>query len=435
MPMNELDRKNALYLEACSLMNSKDYITAAKKFEELGSWLDSKEKLVQCQNYIENPPEDFISSPCESVVQPQRKMTEPKSLKALMGIIGGIIAIAVIVILIVVLGNSGEKISDDKDSISSTDGTTQSMQDESKTNHSKDNSNLQANLSSWGMACTVNNDLYFSDMESGIYINNRNTLFVSGVYSDICCLNGKLVCIEYYNVQETETSSSQYSRLVIFDVQTKEKITAFSSPTGDDYLVVSNVIGDKVYFTMAENALFTCDQNGNVVDTGIRNVRKVSESGVYTTQYSESGLRLVSFENKEKKSYSELLKYNVVVYFELNGKLYAKVSNDNNETWSFVTIDINSGDFELISNQDKYGTMTNMNFRDDTLYCTFVNVEDNNSTCFVCKAELDGTNMEYIKRIQNNDVNTTLNLISTFDDCLYISFPYSGIESEFIKTN
>lgn len=433
--MNELDRKNALYLEACSLMNSKDYITAAKKFEELGSWLDSKEKLLQCQNYVENPPADFISSTSEPVVHPQKEPTDSKSLKLLIGIIGGVIVIVLIIILIIVLGNSDKMNSGDKSSVSSTDGTSQSMQDENKTNHSIANSNLQANLSSWGMACMVNDDLYFSDMDSGIYINNRNTLFVSGVYSDICCLNGKLVCIEYYNVQETETSSSQYSRLVIFDVQTKEKTTAFSSPTGDDYLVVSNVIGDKVYFTMAENALFTCDHNGNVVDTGIRNVLKVTESGVYTAQYSESGLRVVSFENKEIKSYGELLKYNVVVYFELNSKLYAKVSDDNNETWSFVTIDTNSGDFELISNQDKYGTMTNINFRDDTLYCTFVNIEDNNSTCFICKSELDGTNMEYMKKIQNNDVNTTLNLISAFEDCLYISFPYSGIDSEFIKIN
>ncbi len=66
---------------------------------------------------------------------------------------------------------------------------------------------------------------------------------------------------------------------------------------------------------------------------------------------------------------------------------------------------------------------------------SYGNAEDNNSTYFVCKAELDGSNMEYITKMQNTYVNTTLNLISTFEDCLYISFPYSGIESEFIKTN
>lgn len=436
--MNELDRKNALYLEACALMNAKDYESALIKFEELGSWLDSKEKVAQCQNRIDNPIEETTEKDNKPINLEKHNHMDSKTKKILLGALCGLIVIVLAIVLIFVLPEKDNNTPNSNNTPSSNytssgDKTTQPSQDEIKSGYSIENSSLQANLSSWGMACTVRDDIYYSDMKTGIYINNDHTQFISGIYSDLCFLDDKLVCIEYYDVQESETNSSQYGRLVLFDIQTKEKTIAFTTPTGDDYLMVSNVIDDKIYFSLTENALFICDSDGKVTDTGIRNVRKVTESGIFTAQYSESGLRIVSFDNREIMSYNQLLKYNVVVYFELNEKLYAKISDDDNETWTFVTIDITSGSFKPINNQNTFGEMTNVNFKDNKLYCTFVNVENNSPICSVYKAELDGTNMEYVTSIRNNEVNTTLNLICVFDDCLYVSFPYSGVDSEFIK--
>ena len=77
--------------------------------------------------------------------------------------------------------------------------------------------------------------------------------------------------------------------------------------------------------------------------------------------------------------------------------------------------------------------MTNVNFKDNTLFCSFVETKNNIPFCLLYRSNLDGSNMQYLTRVQMSDVNTTLNLISVFDDYLYVSFPYSGIDGNFIK--
>lgn len=390
-----------------------------------GNKLESDAQFCSmCGNKIENelPAENLEKTNAETVLPVKNNKT-----KIILVVVFALV-IAIIVFFIFYIHNVNKEHSDE-----SNNSTYQTTNSTNSAEFSIENSMLQSNLNSWAMVCMTSDAVYYSDMQSGIYIQNSGNKFASGIYSDLCCLEEKLVCVEYFYVQETENSSSEHAQLVMFDIKTKEKSIVYAAPTGEDYIMVSNVLENKVYFTLSENALFTCDVNGNVKDTGIRNVRKVTESGIYTAKYTESGLRLVSFDNEEIVSFENLINYNVIVNFELNGKLYVKLCDVENDAVTFAIVNIETGDFQKIKNQEKYGQMTNVNFKDNLLFCTFVDSIEDTSSCAVYSSNLDGSNMKLLDYVQKDNVNTTLNLISVFDDGLYISFPYSEVEAKFIK--
>ena len=53
--MNNTENKNAIYAKACEAFSRKDYSAAIELFTELDGWLDSKEKILACEERVANP--------------------------------------------------------------------------------------------------------------------------------------------------------------------------------------------------------------------------------------------------------------------------------------------------------------------------------------------------------------------------------------------
>lgn len=390
-----------------------------------GNKLESDAQFCSmCGNKIENelPAENLEKMNAETVLPAKNNKTKI-SLVVVFALV-----IAIIVFFIFYIHNVNKEHSDE-----SNNSTYQTANSTNSAEFSIENSMLQSNLSNWSMACVVDGDVFYSDVETGIYIKSSNNQFATGIYSDLCCVDNKLVCVENYYVQTSDKTHTEFGRIVVFDVHTKEKKVLFSQQNEDDYIAINNVIDKKIYFTLSDNTLWTSDLSGNVTNTGISNVCKVTPSGVYTHITSEKGLKLVSFNNKEIKTFEKLTDYTVGFYFELNGKVYAKISNEDAYN-NYIIIDINSGEFTFLKNQNEYGQMTNWNFKDNTLFCSFVKKDDDYSPLMIYESKLDGSNMKYLASIdRKDDYMQFYSSITVLNEDLYISFPYSKIESQFIK--
>ncbi len=289
------------------------------------------------------------------------------------------------------------------------------------------NNQLQANFSAWCMSCNVDKDIYFSDMENGIYLNNSNNLFVAGSYGDLCYFNGKIVCVEYSN-------GEKFERIVCFDIETKGKTEVYIANNIDDYFAFCNIVNGRLYFTINGDSLFVCNKDWSVENTGIRDARGVSEKGVYTTQYSERGLRLVTFGNKEIKSFDSLSQYDAWVRFELNGKLYLSATKDNYGTVEYLIVDIKTGEVKEIKNAKIFDEVVNINFKDDTLYIIGVKIEDEKRKNVLCKSKLDGSNIEYLQELYEVE-DYYFNMMNVLDDKIYFAMPYTNNQPKFVKIN
>ncbi len=287
-------------------------------------------------------------------------------------------------------------------------------------NEIKFNSSIQANLSNWSMACEVGDSYFFSDFKTGIYMENDTVRIADGVYSDLCHLQGKLFCIEYN--YDNETFENSYN-LVIIDIKTREKTVAYSS-TGDNYLLISNVIDDKVYFVISDSELVSCDINGNIEYLYIFNVLKATDNGVYTTQHGDCGLQLMGYNNKLIKKFDTLSENKVTVFFEYDDYIYARFYNENKEKWVPIRINAKTGEYETIGNVDK--KLAYMNFHNDKLYLIYI--DDDNETYSIYECDFNGDNMiEYSQYFFPENNITELIVISVVNDTLIQSFPYTSI--------
>lgn len=285
-----------------------------------------------------------------------------------------------------------------------------------------------ANLTNWGFACEIDGEMYYSDHETGIYVSRESgdELFIEGRYSDLCDLGGKLVCTEYYMKQYDETSSTECMQLAMIDLESREKKIVFDTPNDEDTLILLHRANDVVYFSLSEDMLYTVDQSGEVTYTGVSHVKKVTNSGIYTNKYSEKGLRLSSFENKEIRTYDSLDTYKVEVNFETEEYIYLKLTQDDGTTWDFVRMDVDTDEFTSLPYQNEYGTMRSMNYLDGQLYMTFYD----EGKCYVCKASETGSQLTLITTLDST--SEWLNLISIAADKMYISFPYSDTGSKLV---
>lgn len=289
----------------------------------------------------------------------------------------------------------------------------------------KSNKIHQANLSNWGLAFVKNGKTYFTDFFTGIFIDNKDNLLVEGSYTDLCYVDDKLFCIEY-NYEKYD--------LVIIDMKTKSKTVAYTVEN-EEYLTISNIIDDTVYFTISEDALLTCDKNGNVEDTNFRNVLMVTESGVFTSQYSETGLKLMTLDHKDKKIYNTLLNYKLVLYFEYEDYAYAKIISDSDEADTFIRINVKTGDYVPINNQNLYGQMLRVNFKNDVLYTTFIMEKDENTVYYLCKSDMNGDNMTVIKEFIYPEERDDTLLITVLNDNVMLSVPYRSDEQYFVPVD
>lgn len=289
-------------------------------------------------------------------------------------------------------------------------------------NQSVENTQIQANLSNWGMACEVGDDIYFSDAAEGIYRNNFEELVVSGEYTDLCYLDGKLFCVEYLY----ENDKSVYN-LVMIDINSNKKTVAYSIRSDEEYLLISNVIDDKVYFVLSDDELFVCDSTGKVESKNIFNTLKVTESGVYTTEAGSSGIKLVNFEYETIKTYDKLSGREVIVFFEYDGYLYASMRDDYGETWTPIRIDIDTGNYIVI--REGNAEYSRMNIHKDKLYIT--SFDEDTRTYSVYVYDLKGNYITVFSSMTYENDYSLLYLISIVDDTLVQSYPYSEVETVF----
>lgn len=282
-----------------------------------------------------------------------------------------------------------------------------------------------ANLSNWGFACDIDGDMYYSDHKTGIYIATEagDELFVEGRYSDLCDLGDNLICVEYVEYYLKQDEKTIYAaQLAMIDLASGKKKILFNPPNKEDQLILLHKVNNKVYFSLSADMLYTVDQFGKVAYTGIRNVKKVTNSGIYTDKYSEKGLRLLSFENEEIRTYDSLDKYEVGVNFETDRYISLQLTVDDGSTWDFVQMDVNTGNFKSLPYQKEYGILRCINYYDGQLYMTFYN----EGKCYVCKTSETGSRLTLLTAF--NSTGMWPDYISIADGRIYVSSPFSDNE-------
>ena len=278
----------------------------------------------------------------------------------------------------------------------------------SKTTIQNDISNnlIQANMTSWGYAVYDGEDAYFSDGNNGIYKLkeiNQKELFIEGKYSDMGLLNDIIYCVEYR--QSTDTQ-----------------------------LISVNVIDNKYFFIVDNDVLYSVDSKGEVENTGIRYVKKVTESGIYTTDTSKYGLKILSFDGKTIDTYSELSKCEVGVSFELGDSIYLYYNDEGSN--KIYCMNKDTGKSTLFPNDKSFfedNIMSYINYYDGTFYISTSKMTDSGGYEYnVYSMDSDGNN---IKNICSQSCNTGLPFctINIVDKYLIISFPITELEPEIIN--
>ncbi len=300
------------------------------------------------------------------------------------------------------------------------------------------NSLIQANMTSWGYAAYDGENTYFSDGASGIYIlkeNGKKELFTAGKYSDMGILNGTIYCIEY---QQTENEFKDSNVIVGINIESREKHTAFEPSQADMVLISVNVINSKYYFVADRDVLYSIDVEGKVENTGIHCAKKVSESGIYTAETSEYGLRLLSFDGKAVKTYSGLSGYKVEVCFEQDGFIYLKYSDDSSEKVYRMSMD--TGELTLFPDDESFfeGNISScVNCFDGTFYISTSKMSDERNyygrfDYNVYSMDSGGGNIKKIYS-KTDDTGFSFCTINIANNNLIISFPITGVEPEIVN--
>lgn len=296
------------------------------------------------------------------------------------------------------------------------------------------NSLIQANMTSWGYAVYNGEDAYFSDGNNGIYKLkeiNQKELFIKGKYSDMGLLNDMIYCVKYRQSTEDANGSNV---IVGINIANGKKNTIFEPPSTDTQLISVNVIDNKYFFIVDNDVLYSVDSKGEVENTGIRYVKKVTESAIYTTDTSKYGLKILSFDGKTIDRYSELSKCEVVVSFELGDSIYL-CHNDEGSN-KIYCMNKDTGKSTLFPNDKSFfedNIMSYINYYDGTFYISTSKMTDSGGCEYnVYSMDSDGNN---IKNICSKRYNTGLPfcIINIVNKYLIISFLITELESEIIN--
>ena len=169
----------------------------------------------------------------------------------------------------------------------------------------------QANLSNYGRVAKVNDKIYATDVETGIYeLKNGEytTRIAEGMCYDLAASGSYL----YYVQRQFETG-----RIQIRQVNTatgKYEVLANVDEIGD--VKGLGVIDGDYYFTINRDRLFCVDLNGNKTSTTYRNVKQITSEGVFTSANDDLGLMYISNDGKECIEYDrELSDKNVFLWY------------------------------------------------------------------------------------------------------------------------
>lgn len=296
------------------------------------------------------------------------------------------------------------------------------------------NSLIQANMTSWGYAVYDGEDAYFSDGNNGIYKLkeiNQKELFIKGKYSDMGLLNDIIYCVKYR--QSTEDANGN-NVIVGINIANGKKNTIFEPPSTDTQLISVNVIDNKYFFIVDNDVLYSVDSKGEVENTGIRYVKKVTESAIYTTDTSKYGLKILSFDGKTIDRYSELSKCEMGVSFELGDSIYLYHNDEGSN--KIYCMNKDTGKSTLFPNDKSFfedNIMSYINYYDGTFYISTSKMTDSGGCEYnVYSMDSDGNN---IKNICSKRYNTGLPfcIINIVNKYLIISFLITELEPEIIN--
>ena len=296
------------------------------------------------------------------------------------------------------------------------------------------NSLIQANMTSWGYAIYDGEDAYFSDGNNGIYKLkevNQKELLIEGKYSDMGLLNDIIYCVEY----RQSTGDANGSNVIVgINITSGKKNTIFEPPSTDTQLISVNVINNKYFFVVDNDVLYSVDSKGKVENTGIRYVKKVTESGIYTTDTSKYGLKLLSFDGRTIDTYSELSKCEVGVSFELGDSIYLYYNDEGSN--KIYCMNKDTGKSILFPNDKSFfedNIVSYINYYDGTFYISTSKMTDSGGYEYnVYSMDSDGNNIRniYSKRCNTDLPFCTINIVNKY---LIISFPITELEPEIIN--
>lgn len=293
------------------------------------------------------------------------------------------------------------------------------------------NSIIQANMTNIG--CAVFYDrLYFSDGSTGIYYLNesgQNVLFIEGRYSDMGVLGEIIYCVEYYQASD---GTSGGSAIVAINTINGDKRIIYEPPSIDSQLMGDNVVDNQYFFSVDYDSLYSVNLKGEVENTGIRYVRKVTESGIYTTDTSTYGLKLLDFDGKTIESYPELSRYEVDVNFELGDSIYLSYTDE--DLRKVFCMDKNTGKVSVFPSDEtifENSITSYINYYKGNFYLSISKVIDNEFECNVYLIDSNGNNIRLIFS-EKIDGWVPFCPISIVDNYLVISFPFIGIEPEIL---
>lgn len=299
---------------------------------------------------------------------------------------------------------------------------------------STENSIVQANMASWGYAIDTGECVYYSDGNHGIYRleNNQSQLFVKGNFSEMGLVGNTIYCVE--NVL-LDSEAGSYPVVIGINISSGEENIVYTPHSKESQIYGVNVLNEKYYFTVDNDALFCINSDGTVENTGIRFAKKVTESGVYTTDTSTYGLKLLNFDGTTVKTYPDLMSHEVDVYFESGNTIYLEYRTENYNKMYCMNKD--TGELTAFPNDSFFDNniLSYINKHGSLLYLSTSNMNDDGTIQYkVYSMDSSGNNINLI----HSQVSVsglpfcTLNIV---DDYLIVNYPISGIEPHIINLN
>lgn len=285
-------------------------------------------------------------------------------------------------------------------------------------------STIQANEWNWGFATEVNDIIVYSDICTGIYVHNEygDDLFANGVYTDLFYNNDYIYCVENISTDVGEQRS-----LVKFDYTTRDKTLLYSPQDVEAIITIYNIFNDKLYFIVDEK-LYYLDSTDTVVDTGINNVIKVTNSGIYTKTSPALTLQLNTFDNVLVRKFDIVDFYDVNIIFEKDGFAYIELLNEDWTIREYARINIENGEIENFGGLSETAAYTGINIKNNNIYYSLCDYE----TFTIYKADLDFGNKKVL-HTSNFEGGNPVVLLSIIDEKICAVSPYSQMGAKIIN--
>lgn len=301
------------------------------------------------------------------------------------------------------------------------------------------NSLIQANFSNWGYVVSDEANIYYYDGKNGIFKFNemqQSKMIAEGNYSDMGLINKNIYCIEYL---QSEDGSKNESVIVKINTENGSKEVVYKPISSESVIIGSNVIDNNYYFIVDNDSLLKIDENGEIENTQIRSAKKITPSGVYTSETSKYGLKLLAKDGKTLKTYSALSNYEVGVLFELDDYVYINYINyDVGSMYKLYRLNKTTGELipfirnEIISENFSY---MSMNLYNDKfyIYANYHFGDDNghHSRHKILSCDYNGDNIEEIYQ-KESDGSLPLCTLNIANQYLFINYPFTTLESEII---